>query len=232
MANSSAALVNRLAPWASQILKRKSSPPEAITLDWADQLSESTRPSWARHYKVENKLRLRNKKYQLNIYLTRISLLLAASGLMDTCPPWQNTIEVEFGAQRAHRMASSFCTTVERNMPDLDQILITPSSPAVSRPAPSGLHRPELMAAPWAEMLRSTRALLFRITNRPSLLHTSRVSLPLPPPLLRPPRRSQWRSVGTKSSGSLATSTESRLTSLHLKIWWSSLQEKRQLKRI
>jgi len=111
-----------------------------------------------------------------------MSLLLAAKGLIDMCPPWQNTMEVELGAQRAQWMASSFCTTVDRNIPDRDQILITPSSPAVRRPAPSGLQRPELMAAPWAEMLRSTRALLFRITNLPSLLQISRLSLPLPPP--------------------------------------------------
>uniref|UniRef100_A0A1B0AUN1 Uncharacterized protein n=1 Tax=Glossina palpalis gambiensis TaxID=67801 RepID=A0A1B0AUN1_9MUSC len=50
------------------------------------------------------------------------------------------------------------------------------------------------------------------MTNRPSLLQISKVSLPLPPPLPRPPNNSQCKSVGMKSSGSLATSTDSRLS--------------------
>lgn len=187
--------------------------------DWVDQLSESTRPSWARHCQERERERGRWReqvKVCFAFELTLISLLLAASGLMEMCPPWLKAIDVEVGAQRAQRMASSLCTTVERSMPERDQILMTPSSAAVSKPAPSGLQRPELIAAVCAEMLRSTRALLLSITKRPSLLQMSSVSLPLPPPLLRPPSSSQCRSVGMKSSGSLATSTESRLTSLHL----------------
>uniref|UniRef100_A0A1A9UVD9 Uncharacterized protein n=1 Tax=Glossina austeni TaxID=7395 RepID=A0A1A9UVD9_GLOAU len=80
----------------------------------------------------------------------------------------------------------------------------------VSKPAPSGLQRPVLIAAACAVMLLSTRPLLFNMTKRPSLLQISKVSLPLPPPLPRPPNSSQCKSVGIKSSGSLATSTESR----------------------
>uniref|UniRef100_A0A1A9ZFI7 Uncharacterized protein n=1 Tax=Glossina pallidipes TaxID=7398 RepID=A0A1A9ZFI7_GLOPL len=82
----------------------------------------------------------------------------------------------------------------------------------VSKPAPSGLQRPVLIAAACAVMLLSTRPLLFNMTKRPSLLQISKVSLPLPPPLPRPPNSSQCKSVGIKSSGSLATSTESRFS--------------------
>lgn len=64
---------------------------------------------------------------------TLISLLLAAKGFTDIWLPWQNTIAVELGDQRAQRIDSSLCTIVERNIPDLDHILMTPSSLASYR---------------------------------------------------------------------------------------------------
>lgn len=55
-------------------------------------------------------------------------LLFAARGLIDIELPWQYAIADDVGDHLAHRTGSSLCTTVDRNMPDLDQILIIPSS--------------------------------------------------------------------------------------------------------
>lgn len=158
-------------------------------------------------------------------------------------PAWQYAIAVDAGDQHAHRMAPSFWMTVERSMPDRDQTFTTPSSPAVSRPAPSGLQRPVVMAVECAAMFRSTRADLFRIIKRPSLLVISNKSPALDDPELLPPPSfrvadeddpivldcrtcvSQCRSVGKKSSGSLATGTGSRVLTFHLYSWWSSLKQ-------
>lgn len=38
----------------------------------------------------------------------------------------------EFAAQRAQRMGSSLCTTVDLSMPERDQIFMTPSSEALN----------------------------------------------------------------------------------------------------
>lgn len=137
---------------------------------------------------------------------------------------------IEFGAQQAIRMAFSFCMIVDRSIPNFDQTLMTPSSPAVSRPVPSGLHR-AAFTQPWcAFMMRSTRAFRFNIMNRPSLLPINRESLPLPLLFDGPDDfavirelHSHCRSVGRKSSGSFATWFGVRVFALHLYKNWSSL---------
>lgn len=127
-------------------------------------------------------------------------------------------------------MAFSFCIIVDRSIPNFDQTLMTPSSPAVSRPVPSGLHRLEF-TQPWcAFMIRSTRAFRFNIMNRPSLLLINNESLPL---LLLFDEADDFavvrelhnhcKSVGRKSSGNFATWFGARVFALHLYRYWSSL---------
>lgn len=151
-----------------------------------------------------------------------MSLLLAANGFKAMALPWQYAIVSEFGDHRAHTISPSFWITVDLNIPVREKILITPSSPAVSNPDPSELHRHDVIAALCAAMLRSTLAPLFKIIKRPSDDAISKFSLLFPPDLAM----SQLKSVGMKS-GIFATWTNSRLDVVHFTIWQSSLKETR-----
>lgn len=98
---------------------------------------------------------------------TLINLLLAANGLIAMNGPVQYAIDIEFGDQQATRIGVSFWIIVDRNIPNLDHTLIIPSSPAVKRPVPSGLHRAALIDPTCALTIRSARALRFNIMKRP-----------------------------------------------------------------
>lgn len=148
--------------------------------------------------------------------------------------PVQYAIDMELGDHAAARIGVSFWIIVERSIPSFDHILITPSSPAVSRPVPSGLHRAAFIDPTWAFTIRSARALRFSMIYRPSLLQINNESLVLLPLLLPGPAalaavrvlHSHCKSNGKKSSGSLATCVGTCVFTSHLYKCCSSLSKK------
>mmetsp|Transcript_80523 Transcript_80523/g.130509 ORF Transcript_80523/g.130509 Transcript_80523/m.130509 type:complete len:252 (-) Transcript_80523:401-1156(-) len=133
--NSRGLLAKRGRPKLSQTLYLRSSPPVMISELTAFQSTLSTVPSCAFHMSC---------------------FACGCSGLIITSLPDEKHRELESGDQARLYTDESVCASVERSMPERDQILTTPSSPAVAIAVPSWFHLMAITAPLCASTFFST----------------------------------------------------------------------------
>mmetsp|Transcript_22180 Transcript_22180/g.51516 ORF Transcript_22180/g.51516 Transcript_22180/m.51516 type:complete len:306 (-) Transcript_22180:177-1094(-) len=147
MANSRGLLWNIRRPNPSHTLYLRSSPPDTISPLTGFQSTLSTVPSCAFHCSC---------------------LAWGCSGLTMISFPQVKAIWFESGDQESEYTEESTVARVDLSMPLRDQILTTPSSPAVPMAVPSLLHRSEMTAPLCASTFFSTRPLRRTSSKVPS----------------------------------------------------------------